>query len=115
MSDGVEPPFAFTLPWRSQSLTFAYGIDQVRALQRTTGFGPWLLEARIGQRHCQIEEIEATLVQGLVGGGMKLAAAETLVRANIADTRHLEEARVCARAALAKMLYEIDGDLLGES
>lgn len=110
-----EPPYAFLLPWRSQRLTFAYGIDQWRAIQRELDVGPWVLEARLAARACTEREVSVALVQGLAGAGLALRDAERLVEENLTGNGRLEEARLVARAAVNRALYAIDGDLAGES
>lgn len=115
MSEAGAPPHAVLLPWRGQSLAFAYAVDQWRVVQRACDVGPWVLCARLTSRACTEAEVRVALVQGLVGAGMPLAAAERLFDENTAGRGRLEEARVVAQVAVYKTLYEIDGELSGET
>lgn len=114
MSDPT-PPHAVLLPWRGQKVAFAFAVDQWRVIQRECDVGPWVLCARLTSRACTEAEVRAALVQGLVGGGMALAAADKVFDQNTTGRGRLEEARLVAQAAVYKSLYEVDGELSGET
>lgn len=102
--------------WRGQRLPFLYLIDEWRAIQRELGVGPWILEVRLKAKVCSADEVRITLRVGLVGAGMALAEAETLVAQNC-DARPgmMDDALIAALAAVGGSLHGLEADIEGES
>lgn len=66
-------------------IEFRLGWGQLVALQEARDAGPFVILSRLGDGTWQTDDVTATLVLGLVGGGRTYADAVVIVTAWVAD------------------------------
>lgn len=69
-----------TLEWAGESRRFALRIGELVELQEETGVGPAALLGRLQDGTWRARDARSILLLGLIGGGMRRADAETLVK-----------------------------------
>lgn len=69
-----------TLEWAGESRRLALRLGELVELQEETGVGPVVLLRRLQDGSWRVRDARTVLLLGLIGGGMRRAEAETLVK-----------------------------------
>jgi hypothetical protein len=70
---------SITMPWADGEYTFDLRLGEVRKLQLQTGLGPPVILFELQNDRWKVDHIRETILQGLLGGGMKVEQARSLV------------------------------------
>lgn len=69
-----------TLEWAGEERRFALRIGELVELQEETGVGPAALLRRLQDGSWRVRDARTIMLLGLIGGGLRRAEAETLVK-----------------------------------
>lgn len=111
MSRGGE----IRLDWAGDEQVFRLAIGELRELQEKTNAGPAQLLRRMHDDSWRIDDVRETLRIGLIGGGMKPAAALALVRRYVdeLETPPAEQVPVC-RGILFAAVFGTPDEAVGD-
>ncbi|ATG47595.1 hypothetical protein CEW89_08410 [Celeribacter ethanolicus] len=104
---------AISLVWAGGEHDFALRIGELRGVQEATDRGPEEIYNRLRFGTWKIDEIVQVLRWGLVGGGMKIDDATTVVM-RIVDLHPISEFKLTAMSVLAYALLGPMDDAVGE-
>lgn len=88
------------LAWPDQAREYRLRLGELRQLQEKCDAGPLEILARIQTGRWRVDDIYQTIRLGLIGGGMRMDEALTLVDLTVADGR-LGECAIYAQAILS--------------
>lgn len=93
-------PTAITLPFGdSEAVTFDLRLGEIRKIQAQTGLGPAVILHELQSDAWKVDHYRETILQGLLGGGMKVEEARKLV-VKWVDERPARESLLTAQAIL---------------
>ncbi len=102
-----------SIVWVGGEHNFALTIGNLRALQECCNAGPNEVFERLRNGYWRVDDLFETVRQGLIGGGMKGAAASELV-VRMFERHPLREFESIASAILLSALVGVEDDAPGE-
>jgi hypothetical protein len=103
------------LVWPGGENAFRLGIGELQALQTTTGMGPEHLLGLLQVGSWKVEQLEAILRNGLIGGGMEKAEATRLIRQTFSRGFGVALFKPACIQIMQAALYGPEDDPVGES
>lgn len=107
------PRSPLELIWQGGEHPFYLGISELRALQEKCDAGPAFIKMRLEKELWFVDDIVQPIRLGLIGGGMDNAQAASLVKKHV-EGEYLTQSVVLALAIMMSVLYNPEGDAVGE-
>lgn len=99
------------LSFGGEDRVFRLPLGRLRALQEKTDCGPFDLHRRLLAGTWRVDDLRETIRQGLIGGGMEVAAVDGLLKTEFDDLPKLQFVPV-ASAALWAVLEGVEDEPL---
>ena len=100
---------AVTMEWADGEYTFNLRLGEVRKIQEVTKLGPPVILFNLQTNQWKVDEFREVILQGLLGGGMKVDEARRLVKAWV-DERPAFESVKPAQAILMAWMVGVTPD-----